>query len=85
MSVCMQAAGNALAANGLAALQLNSTPDSAAGLLKRIGWWDPHEQMALLRLGVTPDFGSRLQVSVSHTLLRGSSLPLCNLLPVGFH
>ena len=70
VSACLQAAGNALAANGLAALQLNATPDSAAGLLKRIGWWDPHAQMALLRLGVTPDFGSRLQVRVSHVLSR---------------
>jgi hypothetical protein len=76
VSACLQAAGNALAANGLAALQLNATPDCAAGLLKRIGWWDPHAQMALLRLGVTPDFGSRLQVRVSHTLSRGSSPPL---------
>lgn len=58
----MQAAGNALAANGLAALQLNSTPDDATSLLKRIGWWGAHEQVALLRLGITPSFGSRLQV-----------------------
>ena len=70
LPACPQAAGNALAANGLAALQLNSTPDAAAGLLKRIGWWDPHEQVALLRLGMTPTFNDRLQVTVDHQLLR---------------
>lgn len=57
-----QAAGNAAAANGLAALQLNTTPDAAAGLLKAIGWWGPHEQLALLRLHVSPNFEARLQV-----------------------
>ncbi len=57
-----QAAGNAAAANGLAALQLNTTPDAAAGLLKAIGWWGPHDQLALLRLHVSPDFDARLQV-----------------------
>lgn len=65
----LQAAGNALAANGLAALQLNSTPDDAAGLLKRIGWWGHHEQVALLRLGVTPTFDSRLQVTIAPNII----------------
>lgn len=51
-----------MAANALAALQLNATPDAAAGLLKSIGWWGLHDQLALLRLGVSPDFESRLQV-----------------------
>ncbi len=69
-------AGDAKAAGGLAALQLNATPDAAAGLLKSIGWWRPHEQLSLLRLGITSSFDARLLVR-SCTALHTHWLPVC--------
>lgn len=56
---------SAAAQLALKALSANATPESAAGVLRSVGWWRRHDTVELLRTGLTTHFSPDLQEAVT--------------------